>query len=109
MGIFKEIKDGIGDLAELEVQTFTGSVTTAIHGGAGSALDWTKLIAESKKSTGAVSLAASTTVKIDGDTRLFFGDDLTADLLKAHRDAVDAAVQYRAGLLEMLKDALDFV
>jgi hypothetical protein len=109
MGVFKKLGDGIADLSELQVQTLTGELSTAIQSdNAKRVLDWQKLIKAAKtKTQGSVRLVAATNLKIDGDTDLFIAESAPDRLLRAHSDAVEAAGEVRASLIAMFKDLLD--
>ena len=108
MGVFKQLKEGIADLSELQVQTITGALKTTIQAEGGqNVLDWEKLIQEAKSETeGTISLAAATNVKLDGDTNLFISDAATEKTLKAHADAVEGARKVREGLIDAFSDLL---
>lgn len=106
MGVFKKLGEEIADLSQLRVQTFTGNITALIDTTSGTIIEWQKLL-DDAKSTGKVSLAADTKVNFDGDTELFIATDASANLVKAHNDAVAAAQQVRQGLLETFKDVLN--
>lgn len=106
MSVFKKLGEGIADLSELNVQTFTGSITSVIDDTAeGSVIDWQKLMAQAKTS-GAVKLAASTKVKFDGDADAYFASDITPELMEAHLQAVEAGQSIREGLVDMFRDII---
>jgi len=109
MGVFKKLGEGIADLSELQVQTMTGELSTAIKSeDAKRVLDWQKLIKAAKtKTEGSVRLVAATNVKIDGDTDLFVAESAPDRLLRAHAEAVEAAGEVRAGLIAIFKDLVD--
>lgn len=108
MGVFKKLGEGIADLSQLQVQTFTGEIKSTIQAtDSGNVLDWQKLIEEAKSDTaGSISLAAATNVKFDGDSDQFIADSASDRTLQAHSDAVDAARQVRQGLVETFQDLL---
>ncbi len=107
MGVFKKLGEGIADLSELNVQTFTGDLTGVIDKpDSGSVIDWTKLLKEAK-TTGKVKLVASAKIKFDGDSDTFFAEDIPSDMLEAHLVAVEAGQKVREGLLNMFKEILN--
>ncbi len=107
MGVFKKLGEGIADLSELNVQTFSGDLTSVIDKSAGgSVIDWTKLLKDAK-TTGKVKLIASAKIKFDGDSDTYFTEDISPDMLDAHLVAVEAGQKVREGLLSMFKDILN--
>ena len=107
MGVFKKLGEGIADLSELNVQTFSGDLTSVIDKSAsGSVIDWTKLLKDAK-TTGKVKLVASAKIKFDGDSDTFFAEDISPDMLDAHLVAIEAGQKVREGLLSMFKDILN--
>ena len=108
MSVFQKLKDGIADLSELNVQTFSGDISSVIDTTtSGTVLDWAKLIKDASKATGKVKLVASANIKFDGDSDTFFADDIPPDMLKAHLTAIEAGQKVREGLLAMFKDVLN--
>lgn len=104
--VFVKLKDGIADLAELNVQTFTGDVTSVIsQSQSGSVIDWPKLLKDAKTS-GKIKLMASSIIKFDGDSDVFFADDISPDMQKAHLTAVEGGQKVREGLVAMFKGLL---
>lgn len=104
--VFKKLEDGIADLTELNVQTFSGDLASVVDGSnSGSVIDWTKLLKDAKTS-GKVKLKASTKIKFDGDSDAFFADDISGDMLKAHMTAIESGQKVREGLIAMFKGAL---
>lgn len=107
MGVFKKLGEGIADLSELNVQTFSGDITSVIDKtNGGSVIDWTKLLKDARTS-GKVRLVASAKIKFDGDSDTFFAEDIAPDMLDAHLVAVEAGQKVREGLLSMFKDILN--
>ena len=115
MGAFAKFADGVADLTTLTVQTFSGTLSSTVvttTDGDGKdkqgVLDWTKLMSEAK-SSGTVKLMASTAIQLDGDTNTFYATSIDATTRAAHDAAFTAAQQYRQGVINMFKDALNFV
>lgn len=106
MSVFKKLGDGIADLSELNVQIFSGDVSSVLDDAEGSSvIDWTELLKQAK-SSGTVRLMASARIKFDGDSDTFFADNISQDMLNAHMTAVQAGQKVREGLLEMFRDVL---
>ena len=104
--VFKKLGEGIADLAELNVQTFSGDVTSVIdQSQSGSVIDWTKLLKDAKSSV-KIKLMASSKIKFDGDSDAFFAEDISADMLKAHMTAIEGGQKVREGLITMFKGVL---
>jgi hypothetical protein len=105
MSAIKKLADGIVDIANMRVQTFTGTLTAQIDGAQGNIQDW-NLLLEQAKNKGEVSLAMDTSMDIDGDTLLFIADGLSADVKAMHTNAVEGARAYRSGIVEAFADLL---
>lgn len=107
MGVFRKLGEGIADLSELNVQTFSGDLTAVIDkSSGGSVIDWTKLL-KGAKTSGKVKLVASARIKFDGDSDTYFAEDIPSDMLDAHLVAVEAGQKVREGLINMFKDILN--
>ena len=107
MSVFKKLAEGVADLSELNVNTFTGDISGVVDQDTeGSVLDWGKLLAAAKAS-GNVKLVAAIKVKFDGDSDSYYANDISKDMLDAHIAAVEAGQKIREGLVEMFKDVLD--
>ncbi len=106
MSVFKKLGEGIADLAELNVQTFTGTLTTQISQDGGNLINWVELLAEAKKTGGEVTLVASSRIKLDGDCDMYFDKNVDEKLLQTHIAAVDAGQKIRLGIMDAFKDVL---
>jgi hypothetical protein len=95
----------VEDLAELQVVTLQGELTTVVSKDEGSLIDWTELL-KNAKTGGQVKLVAATHIKIDGDTQLFVATNAPESLKKAHLEATVAAQEYRSGLVKAFADML---
>lgn len=107
MSVFKKLEEGIVDLSELSVQTFTGTLKSVVNDTTTTkgVVDWEKLMAEAK-SSGDVILVASTKIELDGDASTYYESDAPTNLIKAHNETVTAAQTYRQGLLSLFKAEL---
>lgn len=108
MGAFKELGEGIADLSTLTVQTFSGKLSSTVVQDDGSVLDWENLMKEAK-SSGTVNLEAFTEIKLDGDTTNFVASGIDPVVSAAHQAAFKAAQDYRQGVINLFKSALNFV
>ena len=103
---FKEglgkIADGVKDIAELNVRTFTGSISS---------------ITEDQKpsemlaglfTSGDIKVVGLSIMKIDGDIDQFFsdGEEATAELKDLHMKAVDAGAKSRATAFNLFSSAI---
>ncbi len=112
MSLKLKIKEGLTDLSELQVQTFTGELSTEViaSGDGNAVLDWQKLIAKARaETTGEIELVAATNRKFDFDTDIFVSKSATSEQLEIHNNAVEAATKARQALVELLKDLIDVV
>ncbi|MHC4519725.1 MAG: hypothetical protein ACYTAS_14140 [Planctomycetota bacterium] len=106
MSVFKKLKDGIADLSELSVNTFTGDLKAHIDDASGSSIiKWDELL-KSAKTEGDISLVAAARYKFDGDSDSFYMRNAPADLLAAHKQAVEAGQKVREGLINMFGDLI---
>ena len=102
--VLQKLKDAVVDFSQLNVRTFVGSLDIAISG-AGDP-DWDALMKKAV-TDGKVKLAASTTVRIDGDSDNFEDPDhITAGLREAHANAVKAGLESRHAILETVKSEI---
>lgn len=92
------LKDAVGDLASLEVQTYTGSITVNADGKLGDFEDFLK----KGTTSGKLKLAAATKMNFDGDTINLVPDGaFPAHVQKVHDAAVKAGIETRHGLLTL--------
>jgi len=104
---FSKLKEGIKDLSELEVQTYTGTVTATIDPDSKeNIIDWVKLF-EDANASGTVTLAAATKIQADGDTYNFITSaDIPPTVLDAHHAALDAGNQVRENIISLFSELL---
>jgi hypothetical protein len=105
-GIFKKLENVVADVATLNVQTFTGDFTALVEGARGKSIEELNQIIAGATKTGTLSLAMSTRVELDGDTLHFIGNGATETAVRAHHEAVRAAQEYRAALLQAFGDVI---
>ena len=86
------------------MRTFVGTINVAV-GGAGDP-DWDALM-KSAITNGDIKLAASTTLRIDGDVDLFVDKDkMNSELRQAHDDAVTAGQEARTAILSLISSRI---
>lgn len=94
------IGDAVVDFSQLNVRTFIGSIKVDID--AGGDPDWDELM-KTAISNGSVKIAASTTIRLDGDSDYFEDADRIDDGLRsAHDNAVAAGQSARKAVLDMI-------
>lgn len=113
MAAFKDVvsnlKDAVGDLSSLSVETYTGTIDADIVAGDGEGIiDWTKLVTKAKAGAGGnVHLKLASKFNFDGDATLFIAEgEMPADVREAHDSAVLAGQNVRADLMELLSDSI---
>lgn len=104
----QSLKDAVGDLSSLEVNTYVGKLDAAIEDSDGASLiDFSKVVAQAKTADGVVSLAASTKINFDGDSNQFFTtDDVPQHVIEAHEIALKSGRDVRQGLISLFSSAL---
>lgn len=107
--VVNNLKNAVGDLSSLTVETYTGSITADIQGAEGQGvIDWTKLVNKAKEEAGGtVHLKLASKFNFDGDATLFIAEgEMPPDLRSAHDSAVLAGQEVRADLMELLSDSI---
>ncbi len=98
------IKEALVDFSQLNVRTFVGTVSVDVQ--AAGDPDWDKLMKEAA-SSGAIKLAASTTLRIDGDADYFEDQDRITDGLRvAHNNAVNAGKDSREAIIKLMSSKI---
>jgi hypothetical protein len=94
------IKDAIVDFSQLQVRTFVGTINVQVTGSGDP--DWDALM-RSAISDGDIKLAASTTLRIDGDADNFEDTErMTDGLREAHKNAVAAGQEAREAIFKLI-------
>lgn len=99
-----KLDEAVKDLTSLHVQTFSGELKITLSGDKG----YDTLRAEMKKAVkdGNLTLVAETLAQFDGDSYNFVKQDLS-DIptlaLEVHKNAVEAGIETRLGLLGLFK------
>jgi hypothetical protein len=105
------INEAFNDLTSLHVQTYTGVLDfdakpTKTSSAFDKVRDYVK--GESAKPNGKIRLVAEAYVQFDGDSYNFVTEeDVPARALELHRDAVEAGINTRRGLMELIVDVFD--
>ncbi len=103
-----QIRDAISDLSSLHVQTYSGSMTidlTSLAEGQ-TVMDKVRdaVTAEAKDTEGSISLVAEAYYQFDGDSYNFLtSDDVPTRALEMHTAAVEAGINTRRALVELVK------
>lgn len=110
MSALVKLQEGIIDLAEVEVLTFTGDLKAVVAKDQkeGDLINWSEVIA-SAKAEGTVKLVAATKIKIDGDSWFYVAQDAPEELKEAHIEATAAAQEYRIGVMQSFASLLGIV
>jgi hypothetical protein len=115
MGVFTKLGEGIGDLAQLNVRTFTGDITgmlpaagkkTGNAAANAASYDFDGLL-KAALPKGTIKLVAVSRIMIDGDADHLFAPDITPEMKQMHLDAVEAGQEFRLGLLEMARGVFE--
>ena len=101
---FNTIKDGVGDLSQLNVRTFTGDISVA----AANVAD-VKLVSLLQQG-GAdmqVQVVGITNMKIDGDVDQFItSSDVPAMTITAHATAIETGQKSRQAMFDLFSEAI---
>ena len=105
---FDGLKNAVGDLSSLEVNTYVGTLTSEIKSNDDTSLiDFSKVVEQATTAGGVVTLAASTKVHFDGDTNQFYtSDSIPQHVIEAHDVALKAGRDVRQGLISLFSTAL---
>lgn len=105
----ESLKNAIGDLSSLEVQTISGTLegimtannTAGKPASGGSVIDWEKAI-KAAKGSGNVQLVLATKINFDGDATQFIRQgEIPQYMLDAHAEALIAGKATRQELLNL--------
>jgi hypothetical protein len=98
------IRDAVVDFSQLNVRTFVGTINVTVQGDADP--DWDALM-KTAITSGDIQLAASTTLRLDGDVDLFVDNDkMNPELRLAHDDAVSAGQDSREAILSLISSRI---
>jgi hypothetical protein len=98
-------KNGIKDLTELEVQTYTGQIEVAID--TIGTTNFTAIL-DTAKATGNIKLSQVTKISIDGDAINLVPDTAPPEhAAEAHKSALEAGQNVRSSILELFKDLIE--
>ncbi|HDZ26270.1 hypothetical protein LCGC14_0910960 [marine sediment metagenome] len=107
--ILNSVKNGIEDLATLEVLTLTGDVTTSII--AGDKVAWAELLEKVQAGSGEIRLVAATKMMIDSDVIQFVAGTASdqPNLLRLHDAAVQTAQENRRAVIDFVRTVLGVI
>jgi len=100
-----QLKNAVGDLTSLEVQTYVGEIDVIIDG----ITDSTNFEASLKKakSGGKISLQLVTKLNFDGDAIVLVPSSAPADYIQqAHDSALKAGNDVRQGIISLFADVI---
>ena len=103
-----QVRNGIEDLATLEVITLTGEATSILQDGK---VMWGGLLESAESSEGRIELVASTKMAIDSDVLQFVSDragDMPA-LLRLHEGAVKVSMENRRAIIDFIRTVLGVI
>ncbi len=113
----RALDSAIDDLTSLHVQTYSGSIKwaeawkeaakkTESEPGTVTSMRTFEGFSDQLASDAKVSLVADTLIKFDGDSYNFIAQDATSteSALTLHKDAVEAGINTRLGLMELVRD-----
>lgn len=105
----KSIKDGVRDVSQLNVRTFTGEIKANLDnlpiGADGSPVDL-KSFLKSAQVSGAIEVVGFTDMKIDGDIDQFITSSDFPMAIEAHLTAVESGREARQAILDLVKGAV---
>lgn len=105
----ESVRDGIEDLTEVRVTTFTGTaeqVLGATRKEDGSFKSMDEILTDFAPEGGTVQLACMSVLDIDGDALFFRADDVSDDLVTAHQEAVSAGIESRAAIISLFQNVI---
>ncbi|MGD2118501.1 MAG: hypothetical protein PVG66_09090 [Chromatiales bacterium] len=105
------LNNAVKDLTSLHVQTYSGTVSFKDRGDNETFDNLRDKLSKGKgpdDSAVDVQLKLETLVKFDGDSYNFVAKENVSDeLFKLHKDAIDSGLKTRLGLMEMMKNLFD--
>ncbi|OIO71884.1 MAG: hypothetical protein AUJ57_06465 [Zetaproteobacteria bacterium CG1_02_53_45] len=105
-GAMERLKNVAGDLASLEVQTYTGTVSVQTDG-QGKLVDFEKYLEAVQTQGNGLKLVAVTKMNFDGDAiNLVPEDAFPEHIQNAHDSAIRAGIETRQGLLQLFGDII---
>lgn len=102
---FNKIKDGIGDLSQLNVRTFTGEIDATVDNLPGKGVTLEAFL-QAANVGGTVKVVGFTDMKIDGDVDQFITSSPLASVISAHNSAIQAGQQSRKAMLDLFTDVI---
>jgi hypothetical protein len=99
------LKNAVGDLTSLEVQTYVGEIDVVVDGATGSASFEDSL--KQAKTEGKITLQLVTKLNFDGDGIVLVPSSAPADYIQqAHGTALKAGNDVRQGLISLFADVI---
>ncbi len=102
---FKKIEDGIGDLTQLNVRTFTGEIKATAANLPAKGLTIDEFLSAAN-GAGEIQIVGFTDMKIDGDIDQFITSAPFPTVIAAHNSAILAGQQSRKAMLDLFTDLI---
>lgn len=97
---FDKIRDGISDLSQLNVRTFTGEIEVSAKKLPAAGVSLGSFL-ETADIEGTIQVVGFTDMKIDGDIDQFITSSPLASAIAAHNSAVQAGQQSRKAMVDL--------
>ena len=102
---FDQLKNAVGDLTSIEVQTYVGEIDVVVDGVTGSTSFEDSL--KNAKQDGKIALSLVTKINFDGDGLVLVPSSAPADYIQeAHDAALLAGNDVRQGLIALFGDVI---
>lgn len=102
---FNKIKEGIGDLTELNVRTFTGEIAASVDNLPDKGLTIGQFLQQANVN-GEIQVVGFTDMKIDGDIDQFITSGPYQSAINAHNSAIQTGQQSRKAMLDLFADMI---
>ena len=108
-GALSGLRNAIGDLTSLEVNTYIGDLSAVVEpGGDLNISDFDKLVKGAKGASGNIQLVASTKINFDGDCKQYFDrNTMPSHVVEAHAVALQSGQEVREGIIKLFTGLLD--
>ena len=108
MSVWNDFVNGVQDIANLEVQTYTGNITGVITNDPqkGDLINWKQLLTQAKTKGSEITLVGATHIDADQDVTQYLDSSASPQLVNLHLNAVKSSQETRMAFLEMIKKLL---
>lgn len=101
----KNLKNAVTDLSSLHIQTYSGTLNFQVSDANYETIK-TAVKQAAEGDNAAITLVAETLLQFDGDSYNFIATGADTNILQAHKDAVEAGLKTRQGLVDAFKDII---